>query len=290
MARYTGPKARINRRLGSQIYESRGSLRALDRRNSPPGMRVRVRRPSNYGMALMEKQKIKHYYGLGERQLRRYFTKAGNMRGNTGEQLLMICEKRLDNVVRRAGFAFTRPQARQGIVHGHFQVNGIKVTKPSYLLRPGDVITVRSRTNLQHFYRANMEETNIEPVEWLATDAETLRATVQGLPGLVTLACLSTSTWLSSLCPANDRCFCRVSSRVSLRGMFSTSHSGGSTRFFFGTSPKCSMRGLCASIVARRVSEDISVHCLAHESGYQRWFAHGDLANKQKVLSSVFTR
>ncbi len=183
MARYTGPKARINRRLSSQVYESAGAIRAHERRDHPPGMRTRVRRPSNYGVALMEKQKIKHYYGLGERQLRRYFEKAGRLKGNTGEQLLLLCERRLDNVVRRAGFTKTRPQARQGIVHGHFQVNGIKVTSPSYRIRAGDVVTVRPRVNLQIVYRSNVEEAQAESMEWLAVDRETLRATLQGLPG-----------------------------------------------------------------------------------------------------------
>lgn len=183
MARYHGAKARVNRRLASMVYESGGAVRATGRREHPPGMRTRLRRPSNYGQALMEKQKIKHYYGLGERQLRRFFAKAGQMKGNTGEQLLTMCEQRLDNVVRRAGFAHTRPQARQGIVHGHFQVNGVKVTSPCYLLRPGDVITVRPRPNLQIFYRSQLEENQAQPMDWLTVDAETLRATMQGQPG-----------------------------------------------------------------------------------------------------------
>lgn len=183
MARYTGPKARINRRLGQMIYESRGAVRAMERRESPPGMHTRTRRPSNYGTALREKQKIKHYYGLGERQLRRYFDKAGRTPGNTGEALLLMCERRLDNVVRRAGFVKTRPQARQGITHGHFQVNGVKVTKPSYMLRPGDVITVRKRENLKNLYTALAAESTGEPVDWLTFDSESLQATVAGAPG-----------------------------------------------------------------------------------------------------------
>jgi small subunit ribosomal protein S4 len=85
-------------------------------------------------------------------------------------------------VIRRAGFTRTRPQARQGIVHGHFQVNGIKVTKPSYVLRPGDVVTVRRRENLLNLYRALADDSNTQPMDWVAFDAETLRATVQGLP------------------------------------------------------------------------------------------------------------
>ncbi len=183
MARYTGPKARINRRLNAMIYESSGAVRAAGRRENPPGMHTRGRRPSNYGLALMEKQKIKHYYGLGERQLRRYFDMVSRKRGNTGEMLLLTCERRLDNVVRRVGFARTRPQARQGITHGHFQVNGAKVTKPSYIVRPGDVITVRNRENLTNMYRGISQEAGGEPLDWLSFDTETLRATVQGNPG-----------------------------------------------------------------------------------------------------------
>lgn len=183
MGRYTGPKARVNRRLGTLIYESAGAGRAMERRDNPPGMHTRGRRPTNYGLALMEKQKIKHYYGVGERQLRRYFGKVAHKKGNTGEELLMMCERRLDNVIRRAGFTRTRPQARQGITHGHFCVNGVKVTKPSYLLRPGDVITVRSREKIQHLYQFASSDSGAEPLDWVAFDSETLRATMQGLPG-----------------------------------------------------------------------------------------------------------
>jgi small subunit ribosomal protein S4 len=165
------------------VYESAGAVRAMERRDFPPGMHVSRRRPSNYAIALMEKQKIKHYYGLGERQLRRYFNRAKQLKGNTGQQLLMICERRLDNTVRRAGFTKTRPQARQGIVHDHFQVNGITVNKPSYMLRPGDVITIRPKKSLQTMYRSLAEEVSSDAPEWVAFDPETLRATVQGVPG-----------------------------------------------------------------------------------------------------------
>ena len=184
MARYTGPKGRINRRLQTQIYENSGAVKALDKRGKqPPGMHLRFRRPSNYGMALMEKQKIKHYYGIGERQLRRYFGKATAQKGNTGENLLLICEQRLDNVVRRIGMAKTRPQARQGIAHGHFRVNGIKVDKPSYLLRPGDVITLRPRPNVLKLYKMIREQgVEGEGIEWVAFDTDSLTATVQGKP------------------------------------------------------------------------------------------------------------
>lgn len=184
MSRYTGPKARINRRLGSMIYESNGASKALERRPNPPGMHTRPRRPSNYGAALMEKKKIKHYYGLGERQLRRYFDNASRQKGNTGELLLLICERRLDNVVRRVGLSKTRCQARQGIAHGHFQVNGHKVDKPSFQVRPGDVITVKGRPKLRALYQGIMA-VGVEGagLEWVSFDNETMTATVQGVPG-----------------------------------------------------------------------------------------------------------
>ena len=184
MARYTGPKARVNRRLGGLIYENSGAGRAFERRNQPPGMHTRGRRPSNYGQALMEKQKIKHYYGLGERQLRRYFDQATRSKGDTGENLLLICESRLDNVIRRIGMVRTRPQARQGIVHGHFRVNGHKVDKPSFVLRPGDVITVRNKDKTRNLYRGIMAA-GVDGVgtDWVAFDSDTLTASVTGVPG-----------------------------------------------------------------------------------------------------------
>lgn len=183
MARHTGPKARINRRLSALIYENSGAVRAYERRDNPPGMHTRGRRPSNYGAALMEKQKIKHYYGLGERQLRRYFDSVTRKKGNTGELLLLLCETRLDNIIRRGGLAKTRPQARQGVTHGHFLVNGVKVTKPSYQVRPGDVISLRNRENLMTAYRGIADSASSEPLQWLSFDSETLRITVQGNPG-----------------------------------------------------------------------------------------------------------
>lgn len=184
MGRYTGPKARINRRLGAMLYETAGATRAADRRNTAPGMHVRGgRRPSQYGAALAEKQKIKHYYGLGERQLRRYFEFVGRKPGNTGQQLLLMCESRLDNVVRRVGFTKTRPQARQGIAHGHFFVNGNKVDKPNYQLRPGDVIEVRQRESLRNLYRGVIANASPDALDWVSFDTENLKATVLGLPG-----------------------------------------------------------------------------------------------------------
>ncbi len=183
MARYSGPKARINRRLGVMIYENAGAARALERRDHPPGMHQRGRRPSNYGIALKEKQKVKHYYGLGERQLRRYFTRASRLKGNTGEQLLLLCERRIDNVIRRGGMTKTRPQSRQGVAHGHFRVNGVKVSSPSYMLRPGDVITLSERANLKTLYQSIIAENPSDGLDWLAFDSENMALTVLGNPG-----------------------------------------------------------------------------------------------------------
>ena len=183
MSRYTGPKARVNRRLRAMIYEDGGAVRAFEKREQPPGMNTRPRRPTDFGLALMEKQKIKHYYGLGERQLRHYFDRASRAKGNTGEQLLLLCERRLDNVVRRAGYTTTRPQARQGIAHGHFRVNDVKVDKPSFMLRPGDVISVRARQNLETLYRSIIAEYSANTPDWITFDSETLQATVQDNPG-----------------------------------------------------------------------------------------------------------
>ena len=182
MGRHTGPKARINRRLGAMIFESSGAVRAAERRDYPPGMAQRRRKPSNYAIALLEKQKIKYYYGLRERQLRRYFEAAKGMQGNTGAQLLMLCERRLDNVIRRAGFADTRPQARQGASHGHFQVNGRTVTVPSIRINAGDVISVRNRPNLKTLYGSLLDSGSTNDADWIDVDTDNLSATVTALP------------------------------------------------------------------------------------------------------------
>ena len=182
MGRYTGPKGRINRRLGTMVFESAGAVRALNKRDSPPGPPVRRRKVSTYGLALMEKQKIKYYYGLREKQLRRYFDHARRMKGNTGDSLMIMCERRLDNVVRRSGMTVTRPQARQGIVHGHFQVNGRTVHSPSIVVRPGDVITVRNRPNLKMMYGDVAGSDTTQRADWITFDATELRATVTQVP------------------------------------------------------------------------------------------------------------
>lgn len=182
MGRYTGPKGRVNRRLGAMVFENAGAVRALEKRPTPPGMAERRRKLSTYGMALADKQKIKYYYGLREAQLRRYFAKAKAQKGNTGEILLVMCERRLDNVIRRAGFTVTRLQARQGVVHRHFQLNGKTVNKPSIFVNPGDVITVRNRPNLKKLYRELAESGSRQPIDWISFDAKELEARVTALP------------------------------------------------------------------------------------------------------------
>ena len=142
MARYTGPRTRLSRREGMDLF---GNTKAeLEKRNYPPG--EHGRRPmklQGYGQQLREKQKVKRIYGVLERQFRLYFKKAARMKGLTGENLLMMLERRLDNVVFRAGFARTRSQARQFVVHGHVSANGGKVNVPSFQVSEGDLVEIR---------------------------------------------------------------------------------------------------------------------------------------------------
>jgi len=185
MGHYTGPKARINRRLNALIFESNGAKKAFDRRESAPGSSPNTRsrnRTSAYGEALREKQKIKYYYGLSEKQLRRLYDRAGRMPGNTGENLLMLCERRIDNVVRLAGFTKTRPQARQGVSHGHFLLNGLRHDVASAMLRPGDRVNVKALPNVQTLYLSLLAENDSPLPTWIEVDAEHLMFRVNMLP------------------------------------------------------------------------------------------------------------
>lgn len=131
----------------------------FERRESPPGQQLHRRlKPTDYGLHLREKQKVKHYYGVLERQFRRYFAMAERSKGNTGNVLMAILERRLDNVVHRLGFGLSRRQARQVINHGHITVNGQRVDVPSYLVRPGDVIRVKNRAKSLDMVRASLAE------------------------------------------------------------------------------------------------------------------------------------
>ena len=148
MARYTGPKTKIDRKFGEPIF---GPDKVLQRRNFPPGQhgQNRRRKTSEYGIQLREKQKAKYTYGVLERQFRRYFAEAERIAGNTGANLLGLLESRLDNVVYRMGFGSTRAEARQVVSHGAILVNGKKVNIPSYHVKPGDVISVREKAQKQ---------------------------------------------------------------------------------------------------------------------------------------------
>ena len=150
MGRITGPVCRLCRRDGLKLF-LKGSRCdtpkcAFDRRPAPPGV-VQKRRPkpTDYGLRLREKQKVKHYYGVLERQFRTYFDRAEKGSGNTGETLMSLLERRLDNIVHRVGFAASRSAARQMVAHGHITVNGRRVDVPSFLVRAGDVIRVKNR-------------------------------------------------------------------------------------------------------------------------------------------------
>ena len=182
MARYTDEQCRICRREGQKLF-LKGSRCFTDkcsisRRNYAPGQHGQKRaKLSEYGTQLREKQKTKSYYGVGEKQFRGYFEMASNKKGVTGENLLQILESRLDNVVYRLGFGTSRAQARQLVNHGQFEVNGQKVDIPSYLVKAGDVITVRENKKDNVTIKANVE--NARPVPaWLELNNETLSGKV----------------------------------------------------------------------------------------------------------------
>ena len=149
MARYIGPVCRLCRREGMKLFlkgeRCYTEKCAIEKRNFAPGQHGKTRKSklAGYGVQLREKQKVKRIYGVLEDQFRRYFEQAERTRGITGETLLQLLERRLDNVAYRLGFATSRPQARQLVRHGHFTVNGKKVDIPSYSLRSGDVVTIR---------------------------------------------------------------------------------------------------------------------------------------------------
>src|ERR1700741_515270 len=145
MARYTGPRVRISRRFGIPIF---GPTKYLERRAYGPGVHgpKSRRKHTDYGLGLIEKQKLRYYYGLMEKQFRGVYEKALKRRGVTGEQMLQILETRLDNVVYHLGFATTRAAARRMVSHGHTRVNGRKVNVPSYALRVNDIIDVKDTT------------------------------------------------------------------------------------------------------------------------------------------------
>ena len=184
MARYKDEQCRICRREGQKLF-LKGSRCYTDkcsisRRNYAPGQNGQKRKKlSEYGTQLREKQKTKSFYGVGEKQFRKYFDIASNTKGKTGEVLLQLLESRLDNVVYRLGFGSSRAQARMLVTHGTFEVNGKKVDIASYLVKPGDVIAVREIRKDNGTIKNNIEENASRPVpEWLENDAEKLSGKV----------------------------------------------------------------------------------------------------------------
>ena len=181
MARYTGPITKKSRRLGTDLV---GNDKAFERRAYPPGMHGRGRtKESEYLLQLREKQKARYSYGVLEKQFRRYYEEAVRLSGKTGDNLLVILESRLDNVIYRAGFAGTRRQARQLVVHGHFLVNGHKVNVPSYRVSAYDVIDVKPKS-LNVYPLVVARETHHERVvpAWLTVRPNRMRILVHQLP------------------------------------------------------------------------------------------------------------
>jgi small subunit ribosomal protein S4 len=182
MARYTGPRVRISRRFGLPIF---GPSKYLERRNYGPGVHgpKSRRKHTDYGLGLIEKQKLRYYYGLMERQFRGVYEKALKRRGVTGEQMLQILETRLDNVVFHLGFANTRAAARQMVSHGHVTVNGRKVDVPSFGLKVNDAVVVKNSNVSRQLATKNLEIATSRAVpDWLSLSKEEFKGTVMRIP------------------------------------------------------------------------------------------------------------
>lgn len=178
MARYTGPRHKLARRLGISLDGTGKDIK----RNFPPGQHGQSRRKlSEYGVQLQEKQKLRHMFGVNEKQFRRTFDHAAKMQGVLGENFMKLLESRLDNVVYRMGFAPTRPAARQLVNHGHFLVNGKRVDIPSYRVQPGDVISLREKSRNLSLVKESVEARNYLPGYLTFNDAA-LEGTFTRLP------------------------------------------------------------------------------------------------------------
>lgn len=188
MARYTDAVCRLCRREGQKLFLKGDRCYtekcAVDRRAFPPGQHGQGRaKASEYGTQLREKQKAKRYYGVLESQFRGYFEAASKMKGKTGENLLSLLERRLDNTVYRLGFAMSRAEARQLVLHGHFTVNGRKVNIASYLVKPGMVIALKEASRSLDKFKAVIEANSFrQPPKWLEYDATSMSAKVASLP------------------------------------------------------------------------------------------------------------
>jgi len=189
MARYRGPVCRLCRREGEKLFlkgeRCQTEKCAIERRAYPPGQHGRDRRLriTPYGLQLREKQKARRIYGIMERQFRNYFQAAARMPGVTGENLLRILESRLDNLVYRMGFAPSRKSARQLVLHGHFSVNGRKVSVPSFQVRPGDVVSVREDSRNLPLIQGTIESRGGRDLpDWLESNIRTLKGRLLRLP------------------------------------------------------------------------------------------------------------
>ncbi|MCX6530459.1 MAG: 30S ribosomal protein S4 [Actinobacteria bacterium] len=185
MARYTGPKVRISRRLNVNIFENEKGSKALERRPFPPGQHGRTRRRgagSEYLAQLQEKQKAKYIYGLLERQFRKTYEEANRLAGPTGENLLRLLEQRLDNIVYRAGWASTRPQARQFVNHGLINVNGKRVDIASFTVKKGMVISLSEKARNMIVIQHNLDVLDRSVIGWLETGDGGKQVTVRDLP------------------------------------------------------------------------------------------------------------
>ena len=186
MSRYTGPKARVSRRLNTNIWGTRGEEIALDRRPYPPGDHGRTRRrrrtPSEFLVQLQEKQKARRTYGLTERQFRNIFAEASRRKGVTGDNMLRFLELRLDNFVYRVGWGATRPQSRQFVNHGHVDVNGARVTIPSYRLSKGDSVALRPKIRESATLQWNVDVLDRTPPAWIERESDAYRAVVLDVP------------------------------------------------------------------------------------------------------------
>ncbi|MBK5251352.1 MAG: 30S ribosomal protein S4 [Peptostreptococcaceae bacterium] len=187
MARYTGPSCRLCRREGQKLFlkgeRCYSDKCAMNRRAKAPGQHGEGRRnkPSNYGIQLREKQKVKRYYGLLENQFKRHFDKAEKQAGITGENFLRILETRLDNTVFRMGMAASRKEARQLVTHGHFTINGKKATIPSMMVKIGDAIAVKEKSKSSPKFK-EIAEKSVSVPSWLSVDPEKMEGKVVALP------------------------------------------------------------------------------------------------------------
>ncbi len=183
MARYTGPRIRVSRRFATPIF---GPSKYLERKNYGPGVhgpKSARRKHTDYGLGLIEKQKLRYYYGLLERQFRGVYERALKRRGVTGETMLQILETRLDNVVFHLGFGNTRAAARQMVGHGHVRVNGRKVSIPSYALKVNDVIEIRDSTVSRQLATKSLEVATSRAVpDWLSLNKEAFKGVVMRIP------------------------------------------------------------------------------------------------------------